>query len=1039
MKLPANIRQHLKSANLSPEQPPDAEGWQRFLEVLARSDTVVQNIHLSEKLERHYQELQSLHRILQEIATSLEPDDVLNTICTELAYIFDIPQAAVALLDERETHLKVVAEYVAPGRPSALGLIIPLAGNLLSQEVIQTRKAIAIKDVRTDKRQKSLHHIYELRGTISLLVAPIIVRQEVIGTIGLDSLEERVFTPQEIELTQNVAAAAGQLIENRRLYQALQAELSEQVDAYAKIQRTLRQIESIKREWETMLDSLPNIVCLLDIEQRILRANRAIETWELGNVKTVKGMTIHALFHPNCENVSCSWKPFLEQTETAILQGISVSTEIHDPILDRYIRVQVRPLVARQGWRETPTGGVAVLIVEDISKAKMAESALIRAKEAAEDVARAKSQFLANMSHEIRTPLNAIIGMTGLLLDTNLNYEQRDFVRTIRNSSDSLLTIINDILDFSKIEAGMLTLEEVPFDLRDCIEGALDLMAPLVGKKRIDLAYVIQDMVPATLIGDSTRLRQVFVNLVNNAIKFTEEGEVVVSVQAERMDEERHRYHFMVRDTGIGIAEEHIDRLFKSFSQVDASTTRKYGGTGLGLAISKHLVEMMGGRIWVESEVGKGSTFHFTILVKTVPGQRRTYLSGKQTYMLGRRVLVVDDNATNRYILTRHMRAWGMQTISFSSAQTTLDWIEKGNTYDIAVLDMAMPQMDGLQLAQALREIPEVAKKPLVLLTSIGQSDSPEEQKLFDARLTKPVKPAQLYEVIMRTLTGPSDEPLSRAATGEFHFDPDLSKHLPLRILVAEDNAVNQKVILRILERMGYHADVAANGYEVIDAIQRQHYDVIFMDVQMPEMDGVTTMHKIREILPVEKQPRIVALTAHALPGDREQYLELGMDDYLSKPIRPQTLVETLKRCAPGEKIPLTSPWQERDSAGTHRQVSIEPMVLNQLYNVIGKDRPQMLVDLINTFLGDVPTHFSQIERALQEKDLEGVRALTHPLKSSSASLGALTFSRLCEQIEDAVQFENLEEVLQGYVHLQEEFSRVQQALEQYKRTLLAS
>ncbi len=629
--------------------------------------------------------------------------------------------------------------------------------------------------------------------------------------------------------------------------------------------------------------------------------------------------------------------------------------------------------------------------------------------------------------------------MTGLLLDTNMNYEQRDFVRTIRDSGDSLLTIINDILDFSKIEAGMLTLEEAPFDLRDCIEGALDLMAPLVGNKRIDLAYVIQDMVPATLIGDSTRLRQVLVNLVNNAIKFTEEGEVVVSVQAERMDEERYRYHFMVRDTGIGIAEEHLERLFKSFSQVDASTTRKYGGTGLGLAISKHLVEMMGGRIWVESEVGKGSTFHFTILVKTVVGQRRTYLSGKQTYMLGRRVLVVDDNATNRYILTRHMRTWGMQTISFSSAQTTLDWIEKGNTYDIAVLDMAMPQMDGLQLAQALREIPEVAEKPLVLLTSIGQSDSSDERKLFDARLTKPVKPAQLYEVIMRALTGQSDEPLPRAATGEFHFDPDLSKHLPLHILVAEDNAVNQKVMLRILERMGYRADVAANGYEAIDAIQRQRYDVIFMDVQMPEMDGVTAMHKIREILPIEKQPRIVALTAHALPGDREQYLELGMDDYLSKPIRPQTLVEALKRCRPEEEISIAGPLQERDSAGTHRQVSIEPMVLNQLYNVIGKDRPQMLVDLINTFLEDVPTRFSQIEQALQEKNLEGVHAMTHTLKSSSASLGALTFSRLCEQIEDAVQFENSEEVLQGYIHLQEEFSRVQQALEQYKRTLLAS
>ncbi|GAB4537350.1 MAG: hypothetical protein Fur0018_28060 [Anaerolineales bacterium] len=1038
MKLPENIRRHLQSAGLTPEQPPDQEGWQCFLDVLARSDTVVQNIRLSEQLEHRYQELQSLHRVLHEIAVALEPDEVLNTICAELAHAFDVPQAAVALLDERQTHLKVVAEYIAPGRPSALGLILPMAGNILTQEVIQTRKAIAVKNVQQDPRQEMLQPIYALRGTVSLLVAPIVLHQDVIGTIGLDSLTERVFSPQEIELAQNVAVAAGQLIENRRLYQALQQELSERVEAQSHLQQTMRQIESIKREWETTLDTVPSVICLLDTDSRILRANRTIEAWHLGNVKTVHGTSVHALFHPACDNDGCQWRTFLEQANNAVLQGISITTDINDPVVGRYLRIQIRPLFQKHGWRETPSGGVAVLVVEDISSIKMAEAALIEARDAAEEAARAKSQFLANMSHEIRTPLNAVIGMTGLLLDTSLDYEQRDFVHTIRTSGDSLLTIINDILDFSKIEAGMLTLEQIPFDLRDCIEDALDLMAPLVGEKHIDLAYIIQDATPSTLVGDVTRLRQVLVNLLSNAVKFTEAGEVVVSVQAQPMNETLSRFHFSVRDTGIGIAPQDLDRLFKSFSQVDASTTRRYGGTGLGLAISKRLVEMMGGRIWVESQVGTGSTFHFTILAETRSDQRRTYLSGKQLLMVGQCVLIVDDNPTNRYILTRHTRAWGMQPVAFSSAQSALAWVADGNTYDLGILDMAMPEMDGRQLAAALRKVESVAQKPLLLLTSIGQSDSPDEKNLFDARVTKPVKPAQLYDIVLQTLTGQSDgkKQPQRLATGGFRFDPYLAEHLPLRILVAEDNAVNQKVLLRILERMGYRADVAANGYETVDAVQRQQYDVVFMDVQMPEMDGVAAMRKIREVIPIESQPRIIALTAHALPGDREQYLSMGMDDYLSKPVRPEMLVEAIKRCAPREHPAGTAPLPDTAGIAPRRQIPIEPMVLNQLYNVIGKDRPQMLIDLIDTFLNDVPTRFSKIEQALLEKDLENVVAMAHPLKSSGASLGALFFSRLCEQIEDNAKRGNREDVLQGYSHLQEEFSRVQQALEQYKRSI---
>ncbi|HEB66058.1 MAG TPA: response regulator [Chloroflexi bacterium] len=1039
MRLPENIKRHLKTAGVTPESPPTLEEWQRFLRVLGRSDTILQNTALAQQLEQRYQELHSLYRVLQGIGKAEEIDELLNTICAELAHVFSVPQASVALLDENQTHLKVTAEYIEPDRPSMRGMILPLAGNLLAQEVIQTRKAKAVKNILAQPIPSGLKSIYQAHGTVSSLVVPLIVQDEVIGTLGLDALEERVFTPQEIELAQSIAMAAGQLVRHHYLYQALQAELSSRIETEAALQRAIRKIEGVKQEWLAMLDNLPYIVCLLDADGKILRGNRTIENWGLVNVHDLRGQnSIHALFHPDCHDTECPWQTFLEQAHNAVLQGVIVHTEIQDPILGKYLRVQIRPLRKQNGWRETPEGGVATLIVEDISNLKNAEAALVEAKEAAEETARAKSQFLANMSHEIRTPLNAIIGMTGLLLDTALNYEQRDFVRTIRASGDALLNVINDILDFSKIEAGMLQLEKTPFDLRDAVEGVLDLMAPLVGEKHIDLAYVIQDMTPSTLVGDITRLRQVLVNLVGNAIKFTEAGEVVVSVQAQRLDERNYRFHFAIRDTGIGIPKEHMGRLFQSFSQLDASTTRKYGGSGLGLAISKRLVEMMGGRIWVESTLGKGSTFHFTIVAETRPEQRRTYLSGRQRHIAGRHILIVDDNATNRYILTRHARTWGLKASTFSSGEEAVQWVRQGNEFDFAILDMQMPEMNGLQVAQALKQIDKVKNKPLVLLTSIGHDDTAFDKSLFTAQITKPVKAAQLYNVVLSILAEKTGEqPRVSGGTGEFHFDPSMSERLPLRILVAEDNAVNQKVILHTLERLGYRADIAANGYEVLDAIERQWYDVILMDVQMPEMDGVEATRQIRERMPTDKQPRIIALTAHALTGDRERYLDVGMDDYLSKPVRPDALVEVLRQCEPRTDLPGTAPLAQRNATpGQH--VSIEPAVLDRLYTVIGKDRPQMMLELIDTFLNDIPKRFTHIEQALEDNDTESIRAEAHPMKSSAASLGALQFSRMCEQLERMASDNNHSEAIPIlYGKLQEEFNRIQQALEQYKRSLL--
>jgi signal transduction histidine kinase/DNA-binding response OmpR family regulator len=516
------------------------------------------------------------------------------------------------------------------------------------------------------------------------------------------------------------------------------------------------------------------------------------------------------------------------------------------------------------------------------SRAMAAQKQLTHAARAAE---RAKTEFLAIMSHEIRTPMNGVIGMTSILADTDLTEMQRECITTISTSGESLMTVINDILDFSKIESGRMELESRAFNLRDCVEEALDLFAAQIRVKGLEAVYQVAPDVPSNLIGDAMRLRQILVNLIGNAIKFTPQGEIVIHVECKGQEPKGYQLLFSVVDTGIGISEEGIEKLFKAFQQVDTSTTRRYGGTGLGLVISKRLAEFMGGAIWVKSVPGSGSSFFFSVTLPASDAPAPAHQSPKPGILLARSVLIVDDNATNRGILEIQVKMWGMKSFSASSGAEALQKMAEQD-FDVILMDLLMPEMDGFTLA---REIRRHSQTPLILLSSSGEMLSEEDAKLFKAQISKPIKHSSLFNALLDIL-GTESRQLNIV---EKKFDSTMAIKHPLRILLTEDNPVNQQVGLLMLSRLGYTADLAKDGQRALDAAEKTQYDLILMDIQMPNMNGIDAARLIRE-KQGEECPSIFALTAEALEGDKQRFLDLGFDGYLSKPLQTRTLQETL-------------------------------------------------------------------------------------------------------------------------------------------------